>query len=129
MKTVLYYSFFAFLATIVNIGSQDITVRLYSGQFKITLSIFIGTATGLIVKYILDKKYIFKFQPKNISQDSRTFLIYTFMGVFTTVIFWGFEYFFEYLFHDDKLRYTGGIIGLAIGYWLKYHMDKRFVFK
>jgi hypothetical protein len=26
------------------------------------------------------------------------------------------------------MRYLGGVIGLAIGYLTKYHLDKRFVF-
>ena len=26
------------------------------------------------------------------------------------------------------MRYVGGVIGLAIGYWAKYRLDKRFVF-
>jgi hypothetical protein len=27
------------------------------------------------------------------------------------------------------MRYLGALIGLAIGYWAKYHLDKRFVFR
>ena len=43
------------------------------------------------------------------------------MGLATTVIFWGFE--------TKEMRYLGGIIGLAIGYLTKYHLDKRYVFR
>ena len=28
-----------------------------------------------------------------------------------------------------ELRYLGGLLGLGIGYWAKYHLDKRFVFR
>jgi hypothetical protein len=51
------------------------------------------------------------------------------MGLATTVIFWGFEFGFEYLFATKEMRYLGGIIGLAIGYVTKYHLDKRYVFR
>ena len=128
MKLVLNYTIFAVLATAANIGSQDIAIRLYSGVYAISLSVVIGTAVGLVVKYILDKKYIFQYQVKNIAHDTRTFTLYTLMGIITTAIFWGFEFGFEYLFHTKELRYLGGIIGLGLGYWMKYHLDKQFVF-
>jgi len=50
------------------------------------------------------------------------------MGVVTTTIFFGFEFGFNYLFQTKELRYLGGIIGLAVGYLLKYNLDKKFVF-
>ncbi|MCY4178204.1 MAG: GtrA family protein, partial [Endozoicomonadaceae bacterium] len=50
------------------------------------------------------------------------------MGLATTAIFWGTEYFFQIIFKTDFMRYTGGIIGLIAGYLIKYRLDKRFVF-
>ncbi|HMU91334.1 MAG TPA: GtrA family protein, partial [Pseudomonadales bacterium] len=32
-------------------------------------------------------------------------------------------------FATKEMRYLGGIIGLAIGYLAKYHLDKRYVFR
>ena len=128
MKLTFWYTLFAVVATLANIGSQDITVRLYQGRFAITLSILVGTAVGLLVKYILDKKYIFKYRVVNLAHDTRTFLLYTAMGIVTTLIFWGFEFTFEYLFETKTMRYLGGVIGLSIGYLVKYQLDKRYVF-
>ncbi len=54
MKLTFWYTLFAIVATLANIGSQDITIRLYQGHFDITLSILVGTAVGLLVKYVLD---------------------------------------------------------------------------
>ena len=88
----------------------------------------VGTGVGLIIKYVLDKKFIFRFRPQNTAHDGRTFLLYTVMGGLTTVIFWGFELGFEHLFGSREMRYLGGVIGLAIGYLAKYQLDKRFVF-
>jgi putative flippase GtrA len=128
MKIAISYTIFALLATLANIGSQDISLRLYGGLYSVVLSVLVGTAVGLGVKYVLDKKYIFQFRAKNAAHDSRTFALYTVMGLITTAIFWGFEFGFEYYFHSKELRYTGGVIGLAIGYFIKYRLDKRFVF-
>ena len=89
----------------------------------------VGTAVGLLLKYQLDKRYIFGFSPASFIHDSRTFALYTCMGLLTTAIFWGFEFGFHLLFQDKLMRYLGAVIGLAIGYWMKYHLDKRFVFQ
>jgi len=83
---------------------------------------------GLVVKYVLDKRYIFRFRARDMAHDTRTFALYAAMGVITTVIFWGFEFGFHHVFQSKEMRYLGGVIGLAIGYLAKYHLDKRYVF-
>lgn len=129
MKLALIYAILASIATAANIGAQDLALRLYSGHFSLIASVIIGTGVGLVLKYILDKRYIFSFQSKNIVHDGQTFVLYTAMGLATTVIFWGFEFGFHFLFETKEMRYLGGIIGLAIGYVAKYHLDKRYVFR
>ena len=84
---------------------------------------------GLVVKYILDKRYIFRFRARDAAHDGKTFVLYTLMGLATTLIFWGFEFGFDHIFETKEMRYLGGIIGLAIGYLTKYHLDKRYVFR
>ncbi|HEV2613016.1 MAG TPA: GtrA family protein [Noviherbaspirillum sp.] len=128
MKLALTYAFLALIATAANIGSQDLTLQFYAGPYAVLLSVFIGTGIGLVVKYVLDKAYIFRFRAKNAIDDSQTFMLYTLTGVATTAIFWGFEFGFDYLFQTKEMRYLGGAIGLAIGYVAKYQLDKRFVF-
>lgn len=129
MRIPITYTLFAIIATVVNIGVQDLAVRNYFGPYHLLLSVGAGTLAGLMVKYVLDKRYIFRFQAENAMHDSRTFLLYAMMGVVTTVIFWGFEFGFDHLFRTRELRYLGGIIGLGIGYVSKYHLDKQFVFR
>lgn len=129
MKLAVIYTLLAIIATIANIGSQDIVIRLYQGDYAITFSILVGTGVGLLVKYTLDKRFIFHFKAQNAAHDAKTFVLYTLMGVLTTVIFWGFEYAFDAIFKTKEMRYLGGVIGLALGYWVKYRLDKRFVFK
>jgi putative flippase GtrA len=101
---------------------------IYSGQYSLYLAMFWGTLAGLIVKYILDKKYIFQFQTKDIKEDSFKFILYSLMGILTTLIFWGFELTFNAVFSLDSAKYVGAVIGLSIGYMTKYQLDKRYVF-
>jgi len=129
MKLPITYTLFAVLATAMNIGVQDIAIRLYQGPFSLILSVGAGTAAGLALKYMLDKRYIFQFQAHNAVHDGQTFLLYSLMGVVTTLIFWGFEFGFNAIFETKEMRYLGGIVGLAIGYLSKYHLDRRFVFR
>lgn len=128
VKLAMNYSIFALFATLANIGSQDISLGLYDGIYSVAVSVLVGTAVGLVVKYILDKKYIFQYQVRNAAQDTRLFTLYAVMGLVTTTIFWFFEFGFDYLFQTKEMRYTGAVIGLAIGYYIKYRLDKRFVF-
>lgn len=129
MKLAAIYALLAALATICNIVAQDVFLSVYRGPYDIFLSVLSGTAAGLILKYVLDKRYIFRFKADNMAHDGRVFLLYSLMGVFTTAIFWGFEFTFHLVFQTDAMRYLGGVIGLAIGYLAKYALDKRFVFR
>jgi putative flippase GtrA len=128
MNLALLYTVFAVISTAMNIGSQEITTRVYGGLLHIPISVFIGTAVGLVVKYLLDKNWIFRFRTVGAKHDASTFALYTIMGLVTTVVFWGFEFGFNYIFETKDARYAGAVIGLAIGYVIKYHLDKRFVF-
>lgn len=129
MKLATIYAILALIATAANIGAQDLVVRSYSGAFDVLISVAVGTGVGLVVKYILDKRYIFRFRTRNAVHDGQTFALYTLMGLVTTVIFWGFEFGFHHLFESREMRYFGGVIGLAIGYLIKYRLDKRYVFR
>lgn len=123
------YTIFALISTAANIFSQDLSSRIYQGQYELWLAIFVGTAVGLVVKYGLDKRYIFQYQTTSIQHGTKTFYLYSLMGVFTTIIFWGFEFAFDAIYQTKEMRYTGGIIGLAIGYYVKFQLDKRYVFR
>jgi len=122
------YAVFAALATAVNIGSQALVIWSYNGVYVVPLSILVGTAAGLPLKYVLEKRYIFSFAADNLAHDGRMFAVYSFMGVFTTALFWAVEWAFHAAFSTDAMRYLGGVIGLSLGYAIKYHLDKRFVF-
>lgn len=94
----------------------------------VAASMVCGTVIGLAVKYVLDKRFIFAFKANNAAHESVTFALYTVMGLFTTALFWGFEFGFHYAFGDPSMKYVGAIIGLGIGYLVKFKLDQRFVF-
>jgi putative flippase GtrA len=128
VSIAVLYTLFAVFSIVTNIGTQMFSIWAYTGRFAVELSILVGTAAGLPLRYFLEKRYIFAFNSKNIVHDGKLFVLYSVMGVFTTAIFWGFEYTFYFIYKTDAMRYFGGIIGLAIGFFIKYQLDKKFVF-
>lgn len=122
------YATFAVIATAANLGTQALVVWTYGGAYAVEVSILLGTAVGLPIKYVLEKRYVFEFRSNDLAHDGRLFFLYSIMGVGTTLLFWGVEYAFHWLFGTDAMRYLGGAIGLTLGYVIKYRLDKRFVF-
>ncbi|MEA2111052.1 MAG: GtrA family protein [Campylobacterota bacterium] len=126
---VIRYIIFALLSTLANLLFQYLSFSVYSGFASLYVAMFMGTLAGLILKYILDKKYIFFHTPKSKKDDGKKFMLYSLMGVFTTFIFWGFEIGFDSAFENENAKYLGAVVGLSIGYIVKYFLDKKFVFK
>ena len=82
---------------------------------------------GLVVKYALDKHWIFN-DISTIAGHSKKFSLYTAMGIITTAIFWITESIFWFIWKTNMMRELGAIIGLGVGYLIKYHLDRRYVF-
>jgi len=129
MSLAVLYAFFAVVATAANLGAQALAIRIYGGLHAVEASVIVGTAVGLATKYLLDKRYIFNFTARDSVHDAKTFVLYSCMGVVTTLLFWGGELGFWAVFGTERMRYLGAVIGLGLGYWAKYHLDKRFVFR
>ena len=123
------YALISLLGSAANLLTQAAVVSLYDGAHAIELSVLVGTLMGYPIKYVLEKKHVFGFQAQSLGHDSRLFMLYGLMGLFTTFVFWGVEFAFQYVFGTDGMRYLGGAIGLTIGSIIKYKLDKRFVFK
>ena len=122
------YTLAAVFTSAINICLQMATNCVYTGPLAIETSIFIGTVAVLPIRYLFDKRYIFAFQSKSIKHNGQLFLLYSFMGVITTGIFWAIEYAFHLIFLTDAMRYIGGAIGLSVSFCIKYQLDKNFVF-
>ena len=127
-RLIVLYALFAGISTAANIGCQALVIWLFTGPYAVQLSIFMGTAAGLPIRYVLEKRHIFGFQADNLAHDGSMFFLYSARGVATTARFWSVEYAFHIVFGTDAMRYLGGVIGLAMGYIIKYQLDKRFVF-
>lgn len=122
------YTIFAVISTLINLLFQYFSFGLYEGFGSLYVAMFIGTLAGLVVKYILDKKFIFYHVVEDKKDDAKKFALYSLMGVFTTIIFWGTEITFDTFSQDPNAKYLGAVIGLSIGYVIKYFLDKKFVF-
>jgi len=126
--TAIKYIIFAVVSTLFNLLFQYLSFGVYEGLGSLYVAMFVGTLVGLVVKYVLDKKFIFYHEVKDKKEDAKKFALYSLMGVFTTIIFWGTEIAFDYFWKDPNAKYFGAVIGLSIGYVIKYFLDKKFVF-
>jgi putative flippase GtrA len=127
-QIALRYTAFAVIATLANLGAQRAALAALDMRGELAAAMLVGTAVGLVVKYALDKKWIFFDASSGIAAHGKRFSLYTAMGIVTTMIFWGFEAGFWYVWRTDVMREAGAVIGLAIGYAVKYELDRRFVF-
>lgn len=125
---IFRYGAFAVIATLANLGAQRLTFAYAPEAIRLLTALVSGTGVGLVVKYLLDKKWIFHDEMRPAAQEARTFSLYTLTGVGTTAIFWGMESVFWVIWHSQHMREVGAVIGLSIGYVIKYNLDKRFVF-
>ncbi len=122
------YVIFAIVATIANLATQEAVIRL-APVAPLTFSILMGTAAGFVLKYLLDKKWVFDDGYGGHRQELQKITLYGAFSVFTTLVFWGFEVAFWMIWRTDFAKYTGAVLGLAIGYAAKFMLDRTFVFK
>lgn len=128
-RDLVFHFAFAVVAIALNIGSQFAIISvLPKSELTVLFSIFVGTGTGLVGKYLMDKFLIYGSEIKAATSEAKDFGIYTLTGAFTTLIFWVIEYGFHLIFQSDGWRYFGGVIGLIIGYTIKFFVDRRLVF-
>jgi putative flippase GtrA len=125
---ILRYAVFAAIATVANLGVQRLVMRLGEQTPVFLAAVFLGTLVGLVIKYVLDKKWIFFDAGTGLKQHGQKFGLYTAMGLITTAIFWGTESVFWFVWHTEPMRELGAVLGLAVGYVVKYRLDRRFVF-
>jgi len=122
------YALFASAATLTNVATQAGVSAVWPWRYADLFGLAGGTLTGLGLKYLLDKQWIFRFHTAGIREYTRRFLRYAATGVVTTAIFWGTELTFLAAFHSQTAKYVGAFLGLGIGYTVKYFLDARFVF-
>ena len=124
-QLILRYAAFAVLATLTNLGVQRVALAVSPW---LLLAMVAGTLAGLVVKYLLDKHWIFFDTAKGAAAHGRQFLLYSTMGVATTLIAWGAESGAWALWGTDLAREAGAVVGLTLGYIVKFRLDRAFVF-
>jgi putative flippase GtrA len=125
---VLRYAAFAVVATAANLIVQRVVLQYGDSALYFAVAVGAGTIVGLVIKYVLDKRWIFYDLETGVKNHSRKFSLYTAMGLITTAIFWGTETFFWLIWQTDLMRELGAVLGLSVGYVIKYNLDRRFVF-
>ncbi len=117
------------MATTANLASQRVMLLTTDEVWVLFPSIAVGTLVGLIIKYLLDKRWIFFDTAQGVKMHGQQFMLYALTGVVTTAIFWGSEIAFWFQFETHVMREVGAVLGLAIGYAVKYRLDQKFVFR
>ncbi|GAB5445515.1 GtrA family protein [Gymnodinialimonas sp.] len=126
---VIRYTAFAIVAMAVNLLVQRLVLLGGENALWFVLAMGCGTLAGLVVKYVLDKRWIFYDMTTGAAAQGKQFGLYSLMGIVTTVIFWATETAFWMIWGTDFARELGAVIGLTIGYVTKYQLDRRYVFK
>lgn len=121
------YVFFAVIAGVANLASQEATVRLLPA-LPVMVSVLVGTGIGFFVKYALEKRWIFFDSYESHAAEIRKITIYGVFGVGTTLLFWAIELGALWMWQTTTAKYIGAVVGLSLGNWIKYLLDKHYVF-
>jgi putative flippase GtrA len=123
----LRYLLFAVVAGIANLLTQAV-VFAFSTIEPLATSILTGTIVGFFLKYILDKNWIFFDAYVDARREARKIFLYGAFSVLMTLLFWSFEIAFWQIGGTEIAKYLGAAIGLAIGNFAKYLLDRSFTF-
>jgi putative flippase GtrA len=123
----LRYLLFAVVAGTANLLTQAV-VFAFSTIEPLATSILTGTIVGFFLKYILDKNWIFFDAYAGARREARKIFLYGAFSVLMTLLFWGFEITFWKIGGTELAKYLGAAIGLAIGNFAKYLLDRSFTF-
>jgi hypothetical protein len=129
MTVAVRYLLFAALSTLANLAVQKLVIQVSTSESALILSMLSGTAAGFAIKYVLDKRWIFEDQYAASATELKKIVLYGASGVATTVMFWATELSFLHIWQSERAKYSGAVLGLAIGYAAKYALDRAFVFR
>jgi putative flippase GtrA len=122
------YAAFAVTAILANLGAQRLVLWFGESAVIFIFAIIVGTLVGLVVKFTLDKRFIFFDTSKGLKAQGELLSRYSITGIVTTLIFWGSETAFWAIWRTEFMRELGAILGLGIGYIMKFNLDQRYVF-
>lgn len=124
----LRYVAFALLAMVANLAVQELVVRGWPAA-PLLAAIAAGTGAGFAIKYLLDKLWVFDDAFTGYRQEASKIALYGLFSIATTLIFWATELAFWMIWQTAPAKYAGAVLGLALGYVIKFCLDRRFVFR
>jgi putative flippase GtrA len=127
MRTARYAGC-ALAAAMANLSAQAAILAADPSGRRVAVALVVGTAVGLLVKYVLDTVLVFSDRFGAPAAEARRFGLYTATGLVTTALFWAVELAVHAATGSAAATAAGGAVGLALGYALKYALDRRFVF-
>ena len=74
LRLPLLYGLFAGIAMATNLAAQAILMHFYTHSYAMLISMLLGTGTGLITKYILDKQFVFVNKDPNTANAIEVFI-------------------------------------------------------
>lgn len=125
---VARYAATAVLSVLANLVAQEATIRGLPDA-HLMVSILVGTLVGFFVKYLFDKTWTFREPYTTPLGEAQRVTLSGVFSVLTTLIFWAFELGFYAIWQTDFAKYSGAVLGLSIGYFLKFWLDRRHVFR
>ena len=120
----LYYAF-ALVAVGLNVLVQHLVFISLTHSHAIFIAMLIGAAVALVAKYFLDRKFVFL---KTSSANRRELFWYALTGGLITIVFFVAEYVIWDAYKTGLARDIGIVVGMLLGYTLKYFIDKHLVF-
>lgn len=124
----LRYAISAVVSVAANLAGQQLTVIGVLAA-PLIASIIVGTIVGFIVKYVIDKTWTFREPYTTHTAEAHRITLSGFFSVLTTLVFWAFELGFFAIWQTDFAKYTGAILGLSLGYIIKFWLDQRLIFR
>ena len=122
------YAVTAVLSVLANLLAQEATVQGLPAA-HLMVSIIVGTLVGFVMKYVIDKTWTFREAYTSPRGEAQRISLSGLFSVATTLIFWAFELGFHALWQTDFAKYLGAVIGLSIGYVIKFWLDRRHEFR
>lgn len=122
------YAATAVLSVVANLLAQEMTVR-GAPHTHLMVSIVVGTLVGFLIKYVVDKTWTFQERYTTPFGEAQRITLSGLFSVVTTLIFWAFELGFHAIWQTDFAKYLGAVLGLGIGYTVKFWLDRRHVFR
>ena len=78
-RRVILYIIFAAIATTANLSIQRVILSINNTSLYFIIALFLGTLIGLLIKYFLDKNWIFLDNTRGLKSQSRNLSLYAIM--------------------------------------------------